>query len=364
MTDALASQGLFRDLAPDTIAAICRVARRLDLAAGKSFVREGEKSSTLYLVETGRVGVYRTAHDGDTEHALSELGPGDLIGEMALLDGQPRSTSARAETDCRLIEIRADDLLALPDGHRLVTDLRGNLGATVVQRMRRQNDEHVAAMEREIEGAREQQLFGQFFVYTLSIMAIGTLVNTVIAQHILHVNIYTQRFAWQYLMVLFVPSAIVIWRMGIPLRDIGITTVGLWRSLKEGVILAIAIMALLTAFGLTLKYFDILTGKPAPFDPYGLMTYCLHSLLQEVIARGFLQTSFQRFLGDEKGWRSVVLAAVLFGIFHLHFGMAAVVLVIISGLAFGAIYLRHRNLAGVTLVHIAAGIPAFTLGLL
>ncbi|MDF1750021.1 MAG: CPBP family intramembrane metalloprotease [Alphaproteobacteria bacterium] len=89
-----------------------------------------------------------------------------------------------------------------------------------------------------------------------------------------------------------------------------------------------------------------------------------HSFLQELVARGFMQSSFQRFLNDKTGWRSVFLTGTLFGLFHLHFGFPAVAVTIFSSFIFGALYLRHRNLAGVTLLHFMSGVAAFNSGLL
>jgi membrane protease YdiL (CAAX protease family) len=109
---------------------------------------------------------------------------------------------------------------------------------------------------------------------------------------------------------------------------------------------------------------DALPGTPLPFDPIGAVSYLAHSTLQEVVARGFLQTSFQRFLGDKKGWRSVLIGAMVFGIFHLHFGLAAVALTIVTSVIFGAVYLRHGNLAGVIVLHFLVGVAAFNTGLM
>lgn len=361
--DMLASMDLARTVQPETLAAVQRIARRRTVPAGEVILTEGEESSTFYLIEAGWVTVYRDG-DGDGERLLREMEPGETLGEIAVLDGRARSASARAKTDVVLSEIDPDLLRHEPDGGRLLADLRAGLGVTTVQRMRRQTDEYVGALKREIQAGQERQQFGRFFVYTLSMMTIGTLVNDIIARHVLHVDIYTTRFAWQYLALLMVPSVFVMWRMGISPRQLGVTTVGLKRSLAEGVILSALLFVL--AFGLAeaLKAFDALPGTPVPFEWAGTASYFAHSLFQELVARGFLQSSFQRFLGDEKGVRSVLLASMLFGMFHLHFGFAAVALTIVTGLFFGFLYLRHRNLAGVTLVHFAAGVAAFMTGLI
>ena len=54
----------------------------------------------------------------------------------------------------------------------------------------------------------------------------------------------------------------------------------------------------------------------------------------------------------------------LFGMFHSHFVLLAVVLTILTSVVFGMFYLRHQNIVGVTLLHFAVGACAFSIGIL
>lgn len=224
--------------------------------------------------------------------------------------------------------------------------------------------EQVRLLEDKLEQVRARQLFGQFFLYTLGVMSIGTIVNNLIARSIVHVDIYTQAFAWGYLLVLLAPSLFAIRLMGLGWRDLGLSSDGLWRSLKEGALISVIFTALVAAFAATLYHFDALPGQPGQFELLPTIGYLVHSFIQELVARGFLQTAFQRFLDDERGIKSVLLTSSLFGLFHLHFGFTAVILTLVSGVVFGLFYLRNRNIAGVTLLHFMAGGCAFWFGLL
>lgn len=223
--------------------------------------------------------------------------------------------------------------------------------------------EQVRLLERQLENARVQQQFGQFFIYTLGLMSIGAIVSYLIAGSIVDVNIYTEAFSWQYLLVLLIPSLFAIRIMGLRTADLGLSTTGLRQSLKEGILGSLGILAVTAALSGILSYLGRLPGEPMQVDFLGTSIYFLHSLLQEMVARGFLLTSFQRFLNDRKGLRSVLLTSATFGLFHLHFGLGAVMLTIASGIAFGWFYLRTRNIAGVTLIHFMAGVSAFAFGL-
>lgn len=345
------------------IRAVSAVSRELQVEAGQTLITEGDKSNTLYLVKEGNFGIYRaTPSGGDVR--VTEIGAGQPFGEMALLDGEPRAASVRAETDGIVLEIEPDELRAKPEGEAIFQSLKSALATFVTRRIRSTTQDHVAALERELALRDEQEQFGRFFIYSLIMMSIGTLVNNALAWREVDVDIYTQIFAWQYLAILLVPSFFVIRHMGISIQSLGLTIRGLKRSLGEGALISVALYGVTWLIAATLKHFEILPGKALPFDLLGTLSYFLHSALQEIIARGFLQSSFQRFLGDANGLLSVVLASTLFGMFHLHFGVAAVLMTIATGCVFGMIYLRHKNVAGVTIVHYVMGVAAFNTGLI
>ncbi len=72
--------------------------------------RQGEKASTAYLIESGQVEIFYTNKTGIDTH-LTILGPGELFGEMALIDANVRSASARTLTEVSLHVIQKDQLL-------------------------------------------------------------------------------------------------------------------------------------------------------------------------------------------------------------------------------------------------------------
>jgi signal transduction histidine kinase len=103
---------LFTDLADDDLARICDEAREVRLAPGQVLFREGEWGDRAYVLTAGQVEVYK---DGDgRETVLAVRGVGEVVGEMALLQQEPRSASVRAKTAAELFSIprpALDDLL-------------------------------------------------------------------------------------------------------------------------------------------------------------------------------------------------------------------------------------------------------------
>lgn len=81
---------------------------RRHLQAGEVIFREGDAPTCAYLIDRGRVEVSTVQHG--KKLVFSYLGPGDLLGEMAVIDDAVRSADAIAITDCALTEIRRDQI--------------------------------------------------------------------------------------------------------------------------------------------------------------------------------------------------------------------------------------------------------------
>ena len=74
------------------------------VAAGAIVVRQGESASEFFIIRTGRVNVIDEAPGGE-EEVLRTMGPGEAFGELALLQGTPRTATVRAEEDTELFTI-------------------------------------------------------------------------------------------------------------------------------------------------------------------------------------------------------------------------------------------------------------------
>lgn len=76
---------------------------RVDVPSGSVLFKQGDAPTSAFLLESGSIEV--TTEQGQTSRRLGVLGPGDLLGEMAVLDDSPRTATARALSDCVLMPI-------------------------------------------------------------------------------------------------------------------------------------------------------------------------------------------------------------------------------------------------------------------
>ena len=88
---------LFSDLSAKELMSLSRLMDEIDLKPGTVIIREGNTGGEFFIVIEGTIEVKRKGR------RLARLGPGDYLGEIALIDHGPRTATAMVETDARLL---------------------------------------------------------------------------------------------------------------------------------------------------------------------------------------------------------------------------------------------------------------------
>lgn len=144
----------------------------------------------------------------------------------------------------------------------------------------------------------------------------------------------------------------------------GMTWKGGWRALGESLLACVPLgaVAIGAKWWLTRIPDSAFYGEPVflwPIEcPWQMnAVYLALAALQEVIGRGFMLTNIERILaGKRRGAMAVLTSSVLFAFLHLHYNGIIMGATLASGLAFGALYLRHRTIVGVSAAHYLLGI--------
>ncbi len=126
---------LFAGLDADDLRYVLRIARRLEFAPGAMVLQQGQAADSALILEDGRVGIV-SALPGGGEAVIAELGPGSVLGEMALLDSGVRSANviAREPTACLSMERDAFRLL-IAQGNRAVLAINHRITLGLCQRL-------------------------------------------------------------------------------------------------------------------------------------------------------------------------------------------------------------------------------------
>lgn len=115
-SSVLARVPLFAELTSEELDVLSACLRHRRYARGETIFLRGDPGSSLYIVESGRVKIVLSSAEG-REFVLALLGPGDFFGELALLDGEPRSADAVAHETSQLLLLQRPDFLRFLDAH-------------------------------------------------------------------------------------------------------------------------------------------------------------------------------------------------------------------------------------------------------
>jgi CRP-like cAMP-binding protein len=128
----LKGASIFAAVPDEALAEVATALEPVELAPNQPLFAKGDAATAMYLVVAGAVRI----HDG--EHTFSTLGEREVFGEMALLDGEPRSAAATAVTETLLLQLGRETFLEL-------LEEQGGLARGILQvlsqRLRARSDE-------------------------------------------------------------------------------------------------------------------------------------------------------------------------------------------------------------------------------
>jgi signal transduction histidine kinase len=145
---------LFRNLSPGEFQALRLITQEREFAAGSEIFREGASGDGVYFVKEGLVEISGVV-GGNTRRVFSQLGPGEIFGEMAVIEQLPRSAIAMAFAETQVYFIPRGEMLSLIERSPA---LAFNLLQLISHRLREFNQRHL----RELVQAEGLAIIGRF----------------------------------------------------------------------------------------------------------------------------------------------------------------------------------------------------------
>ena len=135
----LAKIPFFREMNPEDLELVSEKMKVLNVNEGDLIIPEGDESKSIYFILDGTVTVFRANYKYQTEY-IYELSAPSYFGEMAIMDGGPRSASVEAKTNAVLAELNWNDVRALfEDRPEIMCYIFKNIGNVISMRLRRTN---------------------------------------------------------------------------------------------------------------------------------------------------------------------------------------------------------------------------------
>ncbi len=370
--DLFAKCSLFKGLPIDDLRAIYQISKKVELNAGERLLREGDPADDLFFILEGSLEISKHDSQNNENLIIATVCDGDSIGEIGLLNREPRSASAKAITPCHLRKISYIDLLRTVDQNPKLNSFFHQLASNVSLRLRRTTDTVVEALQAKVDEYKTRNQMG----YYLIILITGFCALTFSIPE-LRASLATAR-ASAYISI---PLVIVLgltaiftrrW-LKIPYRSFGITLDHWKQSLFEGFVFTIPVIAIITFMKwLAIQYIPSFAGNPL-FNPFFLINdpalqtfkqafmlsfyYVLFIPIQELTVRGGLQSLMERFLiGKHKVAISIVISSLMFASVHVIMSVFLAFLVFFAGLYFGWLYSRTHNLISPIIAHSMLGV--------
>lgn len=375
--DFLSQNQVFTNLPDQELWQVTSLAEEITLPQDVYIMRENEVSDEMYIIKSGEVEICKKDAKTQHYHHLDSLGSGAFVGEMSLIDNAPRSASVRTTQPTTFFKFSINQLLA--NDSRLGLLLTKNVAKILSKRMRHTNDVVVETLRRELEHTKARAELGRFILYVLIVVYSYVVVLKAVAAY--DFNFVTRYVSLPltagFALILF----IMMRRSGYPLSLYGLTWNNWKRSICEGVLFTLPILALIFAF----KWLAI--DLIPEFSTYSLvvlnnefsgagsaqlgavlliLSYMISVPLQEFAVRGAVQGTLQElFIGKFKTFFAIIASNLLFSASHLVLNLNLTLNFIVAfvvfflGLFWGWQFSRHRTLVGVCISHLMIGVYAF-----
>ncbi|HHF7347913.1 TPA: cyclic nucleotide-binding domain-containing protein [Legionella feeleii] len=365
-------QSVFSDLTQDELQELINAAELIHLEENSLFIKEGLHESSFYYLDKGKVAIVKNS--GIKTHIIAELTEGESIGEMALIDREPRSASVITLTPCVLYKFDFDKLCENPQLAPLFNKMANALNRKIAHRLRYTNEVTVKALQ-------SKYVMSIFFIRVLILLSLYALSLNLIEKSEGYFSSTT--IPSLAIIVIFTLVAFsVVKKSGSPYSFYGITRKDAAKNFFEGILFTIPILMMIVFIKwLLITHIPSLNNFPlfdhtAPFKNrtefswhsyfFFMFLYIIFCPVQEFITRGCIQSSLQNLLDGTQTsikWKAIIISNLLFASVHSHTSLGFALSTFIPGIFWGWLYARQNSLVGVSVSHTLVGVwAAFIVG--
>jgi len=377
----LETTALFEGVTADQLIALSSVCWERRYAPNQLILREGAPDPFVYVIVDGRAQVTKKTSTGGDPMRMGEIGSGDVLGELKIVDPQPSSASIVAVTEVIAIAIDLDGFAQSGALAAIRATVVSNVGRILAERLRASTGRGADAMQRELDESRARAHAGRFIVLMFAMLALYGLAISALDLVPASGRPPVSILSFVLIIWMVIPILLSVRRSPFPLESYGLTTRRCGRVALQSLAWTTPWLLLLLALKLVLMrwapsmadrpLFDptaLFAGRPFDLGFYllAILLYLIHTPVQELVARAGLQGTLQNFIPTPPGhinWKAIVVSNLLYSSAHSYIGFWFCVATFVPGLFWGWMFAKQRSLVGVTVSHIAVGLWAiFALG--
>lgn len=367
---------LFVSLSEEQLARLLVDTKTISVPKDSFLIREGEKEEKMFLILKGRMGILKKDPISGILHQFATIFPGEIVGEISLLDKEARSSFVQALEDSIVLVFLIQDLLALAKEQEVYAQLLLNISKIMARRIRQTDEITVRSLQTEIDSQKVRIEMEKFLFLILIILSSWVFIVNLLARYAAELQFHTL-ISIPIIIAIIIVSIRHIKTSLYKISFFGLTLKNWKRNFVESVLFTIpflilfviikwALITYVPAFenlGLIRREFIKSSSPIAPsiqiLIPFLYITFIA---LQELIARGVLQSSIKAALsGKHTTFWSIILASLVFASFHAHISPDFAAAAFLCGLFWGWIYARQGSLVGPTVSHTLIGIALLLL---
>lgn len=329
---------------------------------------EGERADKLYLILEGQVEVLKQELDSQQQFHIRICEPGDFLGEFALFSQQLRTASLKALGPTKLLAFSRETLLNSRT-RPWFGEFALNLAKELSEKLDYTSNITAKVLKKLLEEIKLREQINRFLLYVLSSLSVYTIVVAFVSRNSISQE-YVRIIANLMALIIFGFLVQFLRRNKNFLHLFGIRMPTDWKNdlseallVTSGLIIAlIQIKLLLIQTVPSLAQFPLFHHPltDLPYDLFMIAVYLLVVPIQELVARGALQSSFNMFFYDETTLRrqiyAILLSNALFAVLHAYLSASFAIITFLPGLVWGVLYARQDSLFGVTVSHMIFGV--------
>jgi|GEM_PF-524862 len=364
-------QELLQFLVPEEREQLLQNAKKITLKKNQILMHQGDPADSFFIVLKGKLRATKHVKKKTIEHLMGYLRGGEIIGEMAIIENVPRTVTLKATQSTTVLEFKIDQIQQFPE---IYNKLSIFLGKRTAQRLRYLTDVTVKSMEKELQEAKKHNALGLLMVTVFSLICVYMISQRFLENLAIKLPVTTIISAPMVIIIV----VIMVWVMkksGYPWKTFGIRFKN-WRyHCVEAIGLSIPVIIVLMISKWIVIHWILKDPSIPLIDPKSsvpinmkfslplylgsLLVYIIIAPLQELIARGALQSGFYVFLlGSEKNrtWIAIIISNLIFSLPHLYESPYFAVIVLVPGIFWGWLFARQKTLVGVSVSHIFIGV--------
>lgn len=359
---------IFQEITPQQLSFLSNIAEERSILKGDFILNEGESGDELYLITEGEVEILKKDPLSGELHRVSVVKKGETLGEMALLDKGPRSASARALENAKLLYLPMSKFFSEPDQNNNYTQIILNLSKILSERLRKIGNITVTSLQAELDGKKMRIETGRFLFAILIFFSVWIFFID-LAKEILSWTKVTSIISFSLITSLTITLIFHIKRGQLPITFYGLTLKNWKRNSWEAVLFSVPIVGICTLgkwfllrhYQIDAPLFSIETAKEgspisSTFLKIAPYIYLLFAPVQEFISRGGIQSSIRAALFGyySEAW-AVLISSLIFASMHNYISTYYAIASFFAGLFWGWMYARQKSLVGPALSHIFTG---------